>query len=263
MHLIEFTGLPGSGKTTIRKELVARLRPSPPPCFLAEEAFLQVARMEGDLICRIILRTLPAVLAQGAADKFINRTTMQYHAQNRFLARYGQALSTFFGSGACQNMDEVERAGVIESFLQTGSLSTLMRDFIPSKGAIFFEEGLVQKSLMFVSLRGNVVEDHLVQTYLREIPLPSILIHVQADGDTCRQRMEARTQGPTKRLRRASADEFRLFLDNITAHLAKVIDGLHQRPEVKILEADSRYPIDEIVTRLAGEIRPLLLSSLA
>ena len=222
---------------------------------------MQVARVKGDLFCRIILRCLPASISRFAGPKFVNRTLMQFRAQNCFLARHGLALKAFFDSEACQAMSEKERVGVIESFLEAGSLATLVQDNLSVKGAVFFEEGLVQKSLMFVGLQGATYEDHLVQNYLDTIPLPSVLVHVQSDPETCRQRMMARPQGLTMRLRTIETGNICHFLEDIQAHLEKLIVSIRKKSEVMVLEVDNSQPLDETVLKQLGdEINSFFLS---
>ncbi len=90
---VEFIGLPGVGKSTLRQDLLNHLQREDKKRYLSiEEAFLQISRLHIDNIYRRPLNYLPHYLALRLSNKLMNRSLMQFEAQNRFLADKGKAL---------------------------------------------------------------------------------------------------------------------------------------------------------------------------
>lgn len=258
VQIVEFTGLPGSGKTSIRRDLVARLRILDKEAYLtSEEAFYRVARTRGDRHFRALLNLLPPPLARRAAEGISGRTRMQSRAQGRFFARHRLALKAVLDSPSFLTMPEVDCAEVVEAFLQTGSLVTLFRDALPGGVRVFFDEGLVQKSLMLVNPHQPSPQESFVKAYLDAIPLPSILVRVATAPDTCRRRMKGRPKGLTQRLRRVPEGDRDAFLERIYEHLEIVAGHLRGRPEVAVIDADSTAPLGQVVSELAAKIHQL------
>lgn len=252
MPIIEFTGMPGAGKSTIQCELVNRMQLLGRGTYLtAHDAFLCVARAKGDMPFRTLLNLLPWPLAKRFVDSVFNRTRMEFHAQNRFLSRHGLALKAFLESKAFCAMPEIERMELIDAFLQVGTLTVLVQEYLPKSSVVFLDEGLIQKSLMFISRHSEALEDDLVRIYLDAIPIPSILVNVSADFNTCKQRMMTRPKGLTKRLGRMPEAEVDSFLERIYEHLEKSKKYMHSRAELTVLELDSRQPLNDVVSMLA------------
>ena len=123
MH-VEFIGLPGAGKTTIRKTLLDRLSESGDERFVsAEEAFYRACRRHLDRPLRFPSYLMPGPLARRYLEKLVDRSLMQFDAQNEFLAAYGRALVPFLASEVCARMSIPDKKRVLSSFLTTGAMS--------------------------------------------------------------------------------------------------------------------------------------------
>jgi len=203
MKRVEFIGIPGSGKSRIRdgmvKDLQRRLNPRK---FLSnEEALFLVARKHVDPYFRWVLNILPTNLAMKLWEKIDRRTYMHLQAQNVFLSSYPRALVSFLDSSLSKMMAVSERATVISYFLASGALFELLRRHVPSDVSVFFAEGLVHKSMMFLPVKAPSREDiPFPADYLDAIPLPDALFFVQADPMSCLARMKRRPAGLPRRL---------------------------------------------------------------
>lgn len=258
MQYIEFIGLPGSGKSTIRNRLVTALKnTTKDKYFTADEAFLRVSQKHSDFHFRVILKLLPPATATKFIDKFINRSQMQFLGQNQFLAKHGHALNEFLSSKAYATLSTDDRANVIGSFLETGSVYECIKKQSTNDSFIFFEEGLVQKSFMFTSQHTvKNIDTHRIEHYLSNIPLPNYLTYVKADPQTCFKRMKARPTGLTNRLNKQDESDIFTFLENATAHLEHVVNYLKANTPITIVELDNTLNISQSIEKLTPLFLP-------
>jgi len=254
---IEFIGLPGSGKTTLRRRLLDELRrDGHPQCISSEEAFLRVARQDMDRVFRLPLKILPGSTGLAVVRKLANRSLMQFEAQNRFLAHYGGALRAFLCSDTYTHMSILDRQRVIGSFLSMGSIWQCVASPMMDDETVFFEEGLVQKSFMFVDhSRPQGGEREKVGEYLENIPHSDLVIHVSASLETSWERMNGRPTGLTDRLKDAEESSIRQFLQAVGDHLGQVTGWLQEHRPGNLLvlnsELDSDDEFNALKTRIA------------
>jgi len=240
---IEFIGLPGAGKTTLRKRLLSSLQQDGDSrCISSEDAFLETSKDSIDWILRYPLRYLPHSIALSFSRKLTNRSRMQFEAQNQFIAGHGAALNAFLASVTCLRMSNLDRQRVIGSFLSMGALWQCTSTASTKNKVVFFEEGLVQKSFMFVdhSQRETNDKDKILR-YLENIPHADLVIHVSASIQTSWSRMLSRPDGLTDRLKHADDDTIGCFLRASRAHLDVVTEWLteNRREHFVILNVEN------------------------
>ena len=225
---IEFIGLPGAGKTTLRTKLLSSLQQDGEVrCISSEDAFLAVSKDNIDWVLRYPLRYLPRSAALKFSGKLTNRSRMQFEAQNQFIASHGAALDAFLNSDTYLHMSNLDKQRVIGSFLSMGSLWQCMNTTSMEKKVIFFEEGLVQQSFLFVDHSERETKDKdKITCYLRNIPQADLVIYVSASIQTSWNRMLSRPDGLTDRLKHADEDTIGNFLRASQAHLNIVTEWL-------------------------------------
>lgn len=252
MLRVEFIGLPGVGKTTIRKELLKNLQRVDSDKYLTmEEAFFHVSRSEIDKFYRLILKGLPAFFAKKISLKMMNRSLMQYQAQNEFLAKWGRAFDIFLRSREFYFMAPSDREILISGFLQTGSCFTCINRNLFEKKVIFFEEGFVQKSFMFVPHGpGYDQGTSPLNGYLSNIPLPHMIIFIKADMNVCLDRMINRRKGLTSRLKNAKKSEIINFLSSSHKHLQEVVLWLQENSDTPVFEVSNNGAFEKVVSGL-------------
>lgn len=257
---VEFIGLPGVGKSTLRHNLLNHFHRVDKKRYLStEEAFLQVSRLHIDNIYRRPLNYLPHFLALRASNKLMNRSLMQFEAQNRFLAKNGKALEAFFASNVYCNMSLKDKANVIGSFLEMGSLWQCIKGPLLDEVAVFFEEGFVQKSFMFVDQsNGSLIEKEKLCTYLENIPLPDVVIYITANIETCQRRMIDRPEGLTERLKSADNNKITNFLSTAQNHLEFVAGWLGDNCGEIVIEVNSEKGLGEVSPVIINKIQRLM-----
>lgn len=258
MH-IEFMGLPGSGKSTIRKDLLISLKKIEKEKYISsEEAFHRTSKQHIEKIFRYPLNMLPNKLSVKLANKLRNRNWMQHDAQNNFIAKSGKSLEAFFGSAVFGSMSIKERKNVVGSYLEMGSLWECICGESNKEKIVLFEEGFVQKSLMFVTTSGEALaEENEVRCYLDNIPMPEIIIYVKVDVDTCHDRMMGRPDGLTARLSNADSNAISSFLERTQSHLELIADWIGENHKGKIVSIDNNEAYEENVQCLVKRIRNL------
>lgn len=216
--IVEFLGLPGSGKTTVMNQLFAD--PAQRVSYLPEQAaLLMVARRKLDRALRIPLNLLPHGLALKVCPRIWWKCRQRSECQIRFLAKHGAALGAFTSSGIHDAMSTADRFRVIDNFLDAAATREFLDDAQLADRSVLFGEGLVQKSFMFVDHSDVAVESADVVRYLEKIPLPDLVIHLRVPTSVSYERLTGRASGLTQRLKGSDAPTIRRFLDKATHHL--------------------------------------------
>jgi len=249
--IVEFLGLPGSGKSTVLNQLFAGSSALEARYLTEQAALLMVARRKFDRVLRIPLKLLPQGLAMQVCPRFWWKSRQRSLSQVRFLAKYGAALGAFTSSGIHDAMSMSDRFRVIDNFLDTASTREFLDDTQLADRIVFFGEGLVQKSFMFVDHTDVAVETPDVVRYLEKIPQPDLVIHLRVPTNVSFERLTGRASGLTQRLKGADASTIRRFLDKAAHHLDLVTGWFARNHPDRMLTIDNQ----ESVASAAAAIR--------
>jgi thymidylate kinase len=252
----EFLGLPGVGKTTLRYDLLKILKTSNKQIYLSsEDAFLITSKQKMDSFFRLPLKLLPYKQSIKLVQKLINRSLMQFDAQNAFLAKHSLVLQSFLTSTTFQRMSESDRKVMIGSLLELGSVYESIYNFQSCDSVIIFEEGFVQKSFMFIDTKDETLNNQQnIIEYLNNIPLPDLIIYIEADVEACYQRMISRPDGLTTRLKKAGHDNTIMFLDRLQKHLELLVDWLSANTEVKLIKVKNNGNYKDTLDLLSSNL---------
>jgi hypothetical protein len=220
-----------------------------------EEAFLHVSRTKMDRPYRSILKILPDTIALKFSGSLLNRSLMQFEAQNRFLAKWGKSLESFLMSPVFNQMSIEDKEIMISGFLETGALYECIVGELDGDKVVFYEEGLIQKSLMFLSTQNQESVDWAsLTTYLEHIPLPHLVVYVRAATPLCYKRMLQRPRGFTGRLRKYEPRPLMSFLEKGDEHLEKIVSWLKENSKVYLIEVYNDGELGTILKSLCSEI---------
>jgi hypothetical protein len=256
MSCVEFIGLPGAGKSHIRKNLLKVLKRRNKQGFIAaEEAFLEASKSSIDPVYRVILGSLPRNFGLRFCEKIINRSYMQYDAQNRFLAKWGRSFEIFLSSPVFDKVTMEDREIRISAFLNAGGIYECISNIGTGNKVTVFDELFLQKSFIFVSqLVGSSPEELGLYRYLENTPISDIVIHVKADINTCYERMLSRERGVIKLLRGSGKEDILGFLKRGEIHICSLIQWLGKRKDIVLLEISSENELDGAITKLADKM---------
>lgn len=248
MKYFEFVGMPGSGKSAVSAALVNKLKLTCGRRYLSiEEAFYLVSKGRIDRCFRWPFYVLPRQLALRFASKLQNRSIFQFDAQNRFIAKYGNALKVYLMSEGYSNASLVDRKNSIEFFLDTGSNYSIVSDGLDEKCVVLFSEGFVQKSSMFLSSRATSISMPLMDEYLSNIPCPDLLFYVNADPESCADRMLSRPRGLPLRMRGFEDGDVLNYLRRVDSHLKGAVEYLKCNYGLEVIEIDNSDTLEKSI----------------
>ncbi|HOD72519.1 MAG TPA: AAA family ATPase [Deltaproteobacteria bacterium] len=227
MTHIEFMGLPGSGKSTLRNLLVESLQRGGVPCLSMEEALLSSlrARVDGAFF-RCLLHALPHGLALKYTPLIFTRSALRYAAQNAFLTTHGGAISAILTHDAFLSRALPERETMFSWFLLTAAQHQLIHECTEDAVSVIFDEGFLQRSLsLFTSPVTTVPPDRsLLSTYLDNVPRPDLVLYLEVDARTCRDRILTRSRGLPQRLVGKDPAEILSHMENLHGWIEDIVD---------------------------------------
>lgn len=254
---VELLGIPGTGKTTIRNNLVAELQHavSRDGYLTSEEAFLLVGKKKIDIFYRIFLNILPKNVALKLTEKILNRSLLQFFSQNRFIADYPQTLKTYFYSQAYLDLSSDDRFGIVNSFFENASVYKVLEDNFDKISMVFFDEGFLQKISLFSSIKKNDSTNFAdCLRYLQSIPLPNILIFLKHDISSCYNRMLERSKGLPDRLKRKRKSLIYENLVTSEAFFQKVFKWLSENTKIMIITVEDNLSLSDTTAQLQIKI---------
>jgi shikimate kinase len=264
MNTIEFIGIPGTGKSYIRDKLLNQLnRTSSGKYLTAEDCFLIAAKDNIDKHLRYLIKLLPDFVLSKNFSRIQNRSQWQFDMQNQFIANYAEAFNIFLTSNQYKSLSLNDRKILINYFLDAGSLYQCVEQHCDKETGVLFDEGMLQKSMMFVSLSSNDTDDlqRITSLYLSTIPCSDFIVHVKADIETCHERLKYRSRGLPMRMKSFDDESINEFLSLSSRHFNDISYQLKNNPKHTVLEIDNSdsslidHRVEEVVN-LINEANP-------
>lgn len=258
MHSIEFVGVPGVGKSTLALGVMKYLRGKSYNSILTSETALFYAAKENcDKSLRRILRILPQSIGFRLFNIVGGRTYWQQECILDFIIDHQDLLHTIFDSSIKNNLSFAEQKAVINAFLHAGGLQACLEKSFRHDDWTLFDEGILQKSMMFVSPYGLVEREVLVQ-YLSSLTLPDIVVSLQIDSDTCLQRMNGRSKGFTSRLKNCSKDHVDAFLKHSSDHWEFVTSWLMENTNKYVFVVKTDQEQSYLISKLGNDLEAII-----
>lgn len=256
---IEFMGAPGAGKSALRDALVERFRRGGVICATAEEALVSALRRCPDIgLWRLLLRLVPRRWLARRVYAVLSRTGAQARAWRRFEAAMPDAWAAAVESHALDTAPPEEKSLGLSRLKATAAAWELIGACSGADEPVIFDEGFLQRSMgIFLSPASEAAPDAAeIARYLDAIPRARIAVLVEAETQTCLERLRSRPRGLPRRLADADDDEMHAFLaagrelfdalaESIQARGAVVVrvcnDGPPAREAKNLAETISRH----------------------
>lgn len=239
--VVEFIGIPGSGKSSALKALRKSLRQKGgTPVYSLEEAVYQgLKRSHHSGILRHVSQMLPFRFGYRLVGRFPRSLDdIFYLSFKRFLQAY-PALSNFALKDYYQNAN---RSGNIEFlsllwFFELFAKYQFATEELPlNECVILIDEGFCQR---MTTLFGDTealalhLDDDFISQYLCSIPLPDVLIVLTTSVQQAMHRMKVR--GFPIRMQAMSSDEQVRYLTKIETSIKQALECLRQK-NITIIE---------------------------
>ncbi|MDX2246064.1 MAG: AAA family ATPase [Bacteroidia bacterium] len=230
MKLIEFLGLPGSGKTTLVPFINSVMAKNGHTVFNRQD--VRLLHVCGGYKKFRIVQKLPSFFTKALVKVFFKLNHTESFYTEKFIEKYPDLVAYVLKTSAKNGVNEKVRKNSIRWFLSLGAIYELAQEIMPSNAYLLLDEGFCQKVLnLFVSVHKDPNLDK-VKKYLEMIPQPDTILFIQTDPTLAFDRMKVRGRA-IKRLFNASDDELKTFLVNakismdfVTQHLGSSLSRL-------------------------------------
>lgn len=223
MRHIELLGIPGSGKSTLSRQL-AGSETSTGRVWALEEAARRALRGRGSHIgTRAAARLTPN--ADNRLWKIVySRAPERAEAMVEFASHWSEFLESVVTAQRERVKRDHGQSLVLSWILNLGARFVLASRGIPRSDSLIIDEGFAQRALaVFGHGWADSDRPHLAR-YLQTMPKPEVIVRIDAEVEICRQRLDR--SGWPQRASQLSRDERVAYLeraretvDTVATHL--------------------------------------------
>lgn len=257
MNHLEFFGLPGSGKSTMKYHIINELKRKKNNVFSDEDALLHLLKDKNEIFYFHFLKYIPSKYSEKLLKSIFNRSKLKFASINRFLAIHGNLVQAIFKSDKFDKVQIQEKEKILSWFFNTISIYQIIEDDMQNNVTIVFDEGFIHKIInLFISpsqnYNNNYNED--IINYIKYIPKPDYLFIVDSKIDDCFERMKIR--GFPTRLKTKSEEEIKDYLRICQGKIDFIIDYLKEK-KYDIIRISNNNSLEVVINSLPELIKQI------
>ncbi len=243
--VVEFLGVPGSGTSTLARELVGAI-----DGVSLEEAVRETVAVDGeDPVTRAVARMTRTAESRAWRTAY-GRSSQPMTALTRFLAGRPETLESVL---AAQRL-RADRDRGQESVL--GWILNLMARYelaVSSMGSrwLVIDEGFAQRSVALFAYGFEQTDVSVLADYLVAAPLPDALVVVEIPLETASRRLDER--GWSERITDLDSTARRRFLED-SARVVEVVANHLEGTPTRLIWVDGTTPVPDSLTRGAATL---------
>jgi hypothetical protein len=190
---VEFLGLPGAGKSTLCREILAVLG-TDDKVFSCEQAldFCLRKRSKAGLPGKIV-KTFPASFWKPLVG--FDASIPEFH---QFAVAHPALLQQVFSILTDPEIKQDWQSCILYVFVQLAVANVLFKNELPEDFRVFIEEGFVQGALTAFGYLPDTSDSKVLEIsrYLEHCPLPDLVIYIDTPADVCLARLQNRSELP-------------------------------------------------------------------
>jgi len=253
MRHIDWLGLPGSGKSTLRRATSTWGQGAPT---LSTNAVVTnyLKRHSSDPVWRAMGRVVPAGLLSRFAQPAFVRSTDHFTGIRDFMQRHPDLIGVVLASSGRRSDFEPRFDKILGWWLHLAAVYSAA-DRLPGDPIVLFDEGFTNRAISLFGYRfGDDDEDDLAR-YMHSIPRPAAVVYMATPVDTCIERIgdwSVRFDG-------FPIEERTAFMYSAQRCLERVLDHLDEMAvPVCVVENTGELAVSE--RELRGQLTPILRS---
>ena len=238
MRHVELLGLPGAGKSTLTRAIARKLAEHGAGIDLDRAVHASIRQRGDDPVARLVATVVgPSGKLWKAA---YGRSADRVAALSRFLADHPETLEAVLRAQRLRRQRDRHQEVVLGWILNLAARFQLASEVVD--GYLLIDEGFCQRAVALFAFGFSDEDRQLLESYIDSIPLPHLVVSVQVDSETARQRLNRR--GWSERLAGADSSMRDRFIADAGIVVGLVEEALQDRTEV--LAVDGTEPADEV-----------------
>jgi len=253
--LIEFTGIVGSGKSSLAEKLKEFSESEREEILSSSEAAERVA---GRTASGIIIKTLlPIKTLQRKALRRVFAVTTAPWARGAFKNSHAVLIRHVLETSPARRvLPNLHWKIIYKLFLEAGGRTELFMNRLKTGESAVMDEGLVHRAINLYAWETETLDEPSVRAYFRALPGVGPVIIAQCDLETALQR--ARQRGLPQRLRDKDESVVMRFMENSTRIVEIAAEDLVTRRQVYIIDnsgsiSDSQARLKETAAVIWGK----------
>jgi len=223
MYVIEFFGLPGSGKTTVSSLLKKGLKKKGFYILDVEEAFYYcIAQIYNRRFFSVILKFLDKFnISYKILRIYFNRfvlgpkvlTSIKKNETAQFIKKRPELVRLILEQIEAIHSTERFRGEIREWFYEFIGWDHLFRSHLPTGAIVVTDEWFIHEALCSMASEQDCSSMEILERYLQLIPTSSVVVYVESELSHCLSRIKSRKTGH-KMINQFSEGETMEYLEN-------------------------------------------------